>query len=201
MGQPLCWVLGAGCWVLEQDGEQGRLDPSQQLPCATGEIRHQTKEYGIANLVCPMKWFSTFSYFLKWKLPTYTSVQKILSDNFLSKSFWVKNCNYQSEFLINKDLTVIPQLRSLCTTGRNWHRTELSNSVMGKCTISSRFLLLCVHGGGGQYLFLVFRAYITDLLATFIDPWFSSMAVHQNHLEGLLNLRFLANLPPPRASE
>jgi len=99
-----------------------------------------------------------------------------------------------------KDLTVIPQLRSLCTMGRNWHRTELSNSVMGKCTISSRFLLLCVHGGG-QYLFLVFRAYITDLLATFIDPWFSSMAVHQNHLEGLLNLRFLANLPPPRASE
>ena len=95
-------VLGAGCWVLEQDGEQGRLDPSQQLPCATGEIRHQTKEYGIANPVCPTKWFSTFSYFLKWKLPTYTSVQKILSDNFLSKSFWVKNCNYQSEFLINK---------------------------------------------------------------------------------------------------
>ena len=58
-------VLGAGCWVLEQDGEQGRLDPSQHLPCATGEIRHQTKEYGIANLVCPTKWFSPFSYFLK----------------------------------------------------------------------------------------------------------------------------------------
>ena len=59
---------------------------------------------------------------------------------------------------------------------------------------------MCVRGVG-EDLFLVFRAYIIDLLATFIDPWFSSMAVHQNHLEGLLNLRLLANLPLPRASE
>lgn len=100
-----------------------------------------------------------------------------------------------------KDLTVTPRLRSLCTNRRKWHRTELSNSVMGKCTISSRFLLLCVRGGGGQYLFLAFRAYIIDLLATFIDLWFSSMAIHQNHLEGLLDLGLLANLPLPRASE
>lgn len=64
------------------------------------------------------------------------------------------------------------------------------------------FASVCAWGrGGGQYLFLAFRAYIIDLLATFIDLWFSSMAIHQNHLEGLLNLGLLANLPLPRASE
>lgn len=63
------------------------------------------------------------------------------------------------------------------------------------------FASVFVWVGGGQYLFLAFRAYIIDLLATFIDLWFSSMAIHQNHLEGLLNLGLLANLSLPRASE
>lgn len=149
MSQPLCWVLGAGCWVLEQDGEQGRLDPSQHLPCAMWEIRHQTKEYGIANLVCPTKWFSTISYFLKWNCLHIPQFRKILSDNFLSKNY-----NYQSEFLTNKRSHSHPTVKITAQTGEN----DIGLSYQTPWWVNAQFpagfcFCVCVGGGGGSICF------------------------------------------------
>ena len=143
-----CWVLGAGAgWWARQTWSFTAL-----TMCHRGD---KTSNKGIWNCKSGVSHEVVFTLFLFFEMKIayiYLSSERFYLIISFPNLFESRTVTINQNSWSTKDLTVTPQLRSLCTKGRNWDRTELSNSVMGKCTIASRFLLLCVHGGWAVFV-------------------------------------------------